>query len=704
MNNTKLPLEVVRVLNSSKVEDRYLKTVCFTPTDRKKREKGSLYFLIEILNPWHPSAQIAEMIVETVKQEYYRIDERPSKCFERALESINTQLASLAKEGETGWVGNLNAVIASITEDKIYLTHTGQTEGYLFRGEKISKITKGDKGGREPAEFPFIEITDGKIQLRDRLIFANSSFFDYISLDTIRDLTKEDGAKKTGQYIKEVLSKEGSPAVNLIILNVDHPGDPSTNNLPNVYYIDSPSGQSQNKYYQETVKFIRNYWPIIRKKIIVKTGLWAIKNIKRVNSLVSDFALSTHTGQHNQDQQISGKDDNNGNWKKYSTQSIKQESIIKKSNWKKYIIAIGKYIKEVDKKWFIAVAIVLLLSIGLGLFFRQSYSSSEELSDQINRAQEMVDSVETKIALHQDDEARLILISAQENLSKIDSQINSGQVDNLLGRIDSYWLKINKIKKIEKTWLSLSNLNNGQFKTENLVISGSDLMVVNKQFGQIYGINQNNKKIRELESLPAKAGQVDLVSKSGAFSDLLIKTNKDLSYSYQVDDDNLNLIDITLPSSSVNQMKTYDDNLYFLDSSQGTLWRYQGGIFGYSTGRPLVSNEGVKDCLSMAIDGKIYFLRPDANIINYSSDNIEEFNYDSPPIPNQSVNNPNMIYTNEEIDRIYLGDGNRVLVYKKEDGSYKKQFQLDENIIDLVVSDNKIYFLTENNKIYSSKI
>lgn len=696
-------MEVVRVLNSSKVEDRFLKTVCFTPTDRDKREKGSLYFLIEILNPWHPSAQIAEMIVETVKQEYYRIDERPSRCFERALESINTQLASLAKEGETSWVDNINAAIASIADDKIYLTHTGQVEGYLFRGEKISKITKNESGNG-PAEFPFIEITDGKIQLRDRLIFANSSFFDYISLDTIRDLTKEEGAKKTGQYIKEVLSKEGSPPVNSIILNVDHPGDPSTSNLPNVYYIDSPSNKGQNKYYQDVVKFTRNYWPIVRKKVIVRTGFWMIRSVKRVNRLISDFALSTHTGQADQHHQSSGEEGGGENWDKYSAQSIKQESIEKKKDWKKYLIAIGRYVGGINKKWFIALAIVILLGIGLGFFFSQSASSSEDLSDRINQAQEMVDSVETKIALHQEDEARSVLLSAQEELSAIDSQINSGQVDSLLSRIDDYWLKINKIKKVGGSWLDLSGLNDGQFQTSNLVLSDSSLIVVNKEFGQIYGIGLNNKKVDELESLPAKAGQVDLISRSGTFSDLLVKTSKDLTYSYQAEDDNLNLLDITLPSSSVNQMKTYDDNLYFLDSSQGTLWRYQGGIFGYSTGRPLVNNEDIKNCLSMTIDGQIYFLKTDGSIASYSLDNIEDYNYTNPPIPNQEISEPSLIYTNEDIDRLYLADGSRVLVYNKDDGSYKKQYQMNESVIDLVVGGGKIYFLTENNHIYRSSI
>lgn len=691
----KLPLEVVRVLQSTKVEDRYLKTIVYTPTDNRKREKGTLYFMIEILNPWHPSAQIAEMIVETVKQEYYRIDERPARCFERALESINNQLASLVKEGETSWLGNLNGVIASIVDDKIYLSHTGKVEGYLFRGEKISKITN-KLNEKTPDEFPFIEIANGKIQLRDRLVFANADFFDYISLDTLRDLTKEDGAKKTGQYIKEVLSKEGSPPINSIIINVDQP-NPKSVDMPDVYYLDSRTNEDQNRYLKESKRFIKNYWPRLKKKL-VKLGFWVITKIKIINNFFSNFVLTTSKEDIDNDHKTEG-------WDKYSGQSIKAVSLNeKKHNWRSYIIGIGRFVQSLNRKWFVGIAAFLIIVLVTSMFFVNRVDSGNHLVDEINQIEGMIESVETKLALNQDDEARDILSDAQDQLSSLRPRGDSiVKVEQLLAKIESFWLEVNRVTSIDNPWQKLSDLNDGQFNTNQIIVADDKMILVNEEFGQIYQVRLDNKKIKELESLPAKAGRADLLINPGTFSDLLVKTDRDLIYNYDLERSQLSLFELSPPSGQISDLKSYDDNLYFLDSDQGVLWRYQGGIFGYSTGRPLINDGAIKNSISMTIDGDIYFLKDDGSLAKYSLNKLEDFEVESPPKPNHQISDPRKIYTDISNESIYVVDGSRVLVFNDQ-GSYQKQFQLDEEIKDIVINNNKIYFLGLDNNLFRSSL
>jgi hypothetical protein len=693
----KLPKEVARVVNSSKLEDRFLKSEIYTPTDTNKRKKGTLYFLIEILNPWHPSAQIAEMIIETVKQEYYRIDERPAKCFERALASINKQLSSLAKEGETSWVGNLNAVVAALVDDKIFLSHTGSAQAFLFRGEKISRVSKGVDQSQD-STYPFLEITNGKLRLEDRFAIANSDFFDFISLDTLRDVIKDDGPKKTAQYVKDVLSRESYQSVNSILIKIGPPS-PNSSALPDVVYLRESNVEDKNKYIAACKKAFRKYAPIIRKKII-KLGYFIIEKVKRTNRFLSDFALSTSHDDEDQPDRVEG-------WDKYTGQSIKKENNKSKPKSKIYdlIVSIGRFIGSIDKRWLIGIVVALIIVLVAGFYFNQTTSRSQNIDEEIGQIESMISSAKTEVALNQEEDARDLLSQAQTKLEKYrDNPDLVSRVESLSSEIEKIINQIDNITVVDSPWQDLADLNEYQFNADDLEFYQNFLFTVNKDFGQIYRINSKNNRINQIDSLPQKAGAVNLITKSSIYNQLLFYTSENLIYLYDVIEDKIELVDISISTDSVSSWDTFDSNLYLYNKDSGTVWRYSQGTFGYSSAQPLVNDQEIINALDMTIDGDIYFLKDNGTITKYSLGEINQYQLSGLPNSNSQINNPKKIYTNDQINKLYIIDGRRVIVINKENGKYRKQYQLPIEVDDLLVSGGQIYFLTSNNLLYRTNI
>jgi hypothetical protein len=129
--NDQTILETAKILTSNKLPDRFLDTKIYEPTSPEERRFGNCYILTEITTPWFPTAKITKLIRESFLEEYYRGDSVGSeaKRFESGLKVVNKKLSDLAGSGATEWIGNLNAIIATISNRRLCLSHTGTAEG-----------------------------------------------------------------------------------------------------------------------------------------------------------------------------------------------------------------------------------------------------------------------------------------------------------------------------------------------------------------------------------------------------------------------------------------------------------------------------------------------------------------------------------------------------------------------------------------------
>lgn len=245
-------LKTAKILTTSKLPDRFLETKIYEPTSPEESIFGNTYLLIEVTTPWFPTAKITKLIRDTFLEEYYQksTNRHEAKRFEDGLKAINKKLSDLTGAGQTEWMGNLNAIIATISSKHLYLSHTGTAEAYLFRHNKISHITEGEENAKSPTPIQtFSALINGQLEAEDRIVLSNSEMYNFVSIDTLRNAVSQISPNGAVDEVANILFKENANKVNAIFIYLD---DDSANvigaktppNMPDTIFLDTKEPRS----------------------------------------------------------------------------------------------------------------------------------------------------------------------------------------------------------------------------------------------------------------------------------------------------------------------------------------------------------------------------------------------------------------------------------------------------------------------------
>ncbi len=152
---------------------------------------------------------------------------------------------------------------------------------------------------------------------------------------------------------------------------------------------------------------------------------------------------------------------------------------------------------------------------------------------------------------------------------------------------------------------------------------------------------------------------------------------------------------------SIDDMITYNKNLYLLDGQKGDIYKYvpaEKGFSGISSYFKGQDKPNIVDSNSLAIDLSVYVGFPDA-ITKFTSGVKEEFN---PTFPESGVH-IDKILTGTDIEKIYAWDKKKSTLYVvNKDGVYERQINssIFSSADDVVVSGNNALVL-KGSKIYT---
>jgi len=177
----------------------------------KAAETGAEVFILAeaaLLNPAASSEyeKILKSIASIVRRNY----KKPNpNAFENAVAQVNEDLAGIAGQGQTSWVGRLNACIAVRENESLAVATTGKIHAYLFRDKQFSDIA--DAGGGNTKQNPlkaFENFAIGKVAKKDFLIFTTNQLFNYVSIERLQkilgDLPIAAACKTVADLIKQL--------------------------------------------------------------------------------------------------------------------------------------------------------------------------------------------------------------------------------------------------------------------------------------------------------------------------------------------------------------------------------------------------------------------------------------------------------------------------------------------------------------------
>lgn len=163
----------------------------YEPENFEQQKLGTLFGIIKISDTSEESSFVANLLASVLKKEYFsKTDRSADIAFEAALKKANMALAELARQGSVKWSGKISFVAGALEKNNLHFSKLGATAALLLRSGMIADIGEGMGIETEGADShplkTFSDISSGKIEYGDCLIFATSDLLDIFSLEEIR--------------------------------------------------------------------------------------------------------------------------------------------------------------------------------------------------------------------------------------------------------------------------------------------------------------------------------------------------------------------------------------------------------------------------------------------------------------------------------------------------------------------------------------
>lgn len=217
MSNTEIKATESIIAPKKESSRAFLDTFIFEPENIEEQNLGNLYIAGEITKVSSNSEYLINLLVATIKKEYYSLASRsPIESLEQSLSKTNEMLADFAEQGNIQWIGNLHIIIAVLKDNIFYFSQTGLAQTFLLRGKTVINI--GQDLISDPRPHPiktFSNIASGQICAGDKVILATSEFKNIGGEEKIRTIFGE-GANE--EYAEKIESDFGEKINAAIIL------------------------------------------------------------------------------------------------------------------------------------------------------------------------------------------------------------------------------------------------------------------------------------------------------------------------------------------------------------------------------------------------------------------------------------------------------------------------------------------------------
>ena len=706
-------IQYARLATTEKLPDRFLNTQVKESTDLSKSSMGQIFSLIEILTPWFPTAQIGQTIINTFIQNYYTGGSTSDLAnFEASLKKVNESLAQITQNGETDWIGNLNGILGVVVENKLHLAQTGKSEAYIFREGKVNHLTYGlAQNGAEPHPLKtFSNITSGELKSLDKILIANPELYKHLTIESLRQIVTLNNPNEVILQIAKILKKKKVNTVNVLIISLLNAEEIAKQEVmpeeETTIYLDRPLesiwaqvtrvwqqiffpilkfiGKSGQKAGDKSIAFTKNYLTKLKER---KT---AQEPIKKRDLFEKEFLEANREEGLLKDEEIQYSPELKVHY--YEEQKKLKENkfipFIKSVNVQtkkifNFIISLAKN-RRTRPYFFVGIAIIILIILGLFINSQRHKSGSQfnltESQQTLREAEEAEKNAKIAILSNDQEKAKLLFTEAIEKAQKIiDFPIVGANAKEILARV---YLELDKLTATTR-FGSLSPILSTGDDIKSLFIIGGQAYLVTKS--DIYRGLLSGGKPEKLISIPKNGGDFQcgfLMNKN-----IYLYTSSQKVYGFQAENQKIDLVKLENGSwETANACASYIGNLYLLDGIIGQIYKHASSQDIFSKGEPYINTASIdiKNSNSLAIDGYLYVLRNNGDVLKFQRGRLQDFDLKDIPTPWSKIEKPIKIFTDENTPSIYILDGGqkRILEFDK-DGHFIHQYALPDSFQDL---------------------
>jgi len=727
-------VQSARITTTGKLPDRFLNCQTKTSTDLTKVYMGTIYSLVEIVSPWFSTAQVGQTIINTFSQNYYLGGSTSDLAnFEEALKKVNEALAYATQNGETNWIGNLNAILAVVIENKIHLAQTGRAEAYIFREGKINHLTYG-LGQNQVETHPlktFSNITSGELKSKDKVLITSPDLVSAIDLETLREIIALHHPNEAILQIAKILKRKKIKTVNCIILDLlslEEASRQPVNNLPDNLHLDKPiesvwavfekiwnqvlkpvanfTGTHVKKASDSSLKFTKNYIEKVKAQKVeepVRPKDRFDNEFLEESQPAADEGLlkdeeiqySPELNVHHYERQLEEKHDR---WRPVL-------NILNKA-WIGVILFAGWLWKMLRQKrtrpyFLIVLAVIILVILGLVISARRQGGREKinllEAQNILREAEAARDDAKSAALASDQDKARDLYAECVQKTQKISSiEVVKGSARELEASC------LEELDKLTSTtrFKELSAIVTAEKDTKAIFVISGQVFFATKD--ALYQSSVSGVAPIKVATLPRNNGDFQFGTVVG--TSIYLYTSAQKVYEFKLESKKLELVKIDGNWETANAIAYYAGNIYLLDGILGQIYRHTSGQNAYEAGVAYISSASidVKNSTSIAVDGSIYVLRSSGEVLELQKGKLMDFSLRDVPSPNSEIAKPVKIYTDPDTTSIYILDAaqSRILEFDK-DGRFVHQYAMPANFTTLTdftvsVKAKKIWVLNEN--------
>ena len=700
------------ILNSEQKADMLSEIFIAQPNTNQEKIAGKLFILLEITaQNKNTSRQLARFIISELDENYYNEKIKLKKnnhnlsiehFFETALARTNKNLGKFIedlrkKKGEIIDFENMNITAGVIYENTIYFSNNGKNKILLIYKEehnlgqyKICDINEDEIS--EPGKL-FSNVVNGDIPDAGYLFLTNEALSEYLSKRQIIDIITKSSIQESESQIKEILNKISIqiPFLGIIIKN-------QTKNNKEIP-TEEKEEEEINNYYQEKIqKTTTNQNEENKINIAENYNEEEIKEEEEINEKYCNSSISN----------LNETKDKTEKLVKTKLINFRFLSRILRRKNKENTIKL-KSDNQLKKRISVVLFVIGITCIAF-LFINASLTKQKNIEEvQKNQNDQLITDIEDKqnqifsqLLYKNEEGAKEILRELKALLDKFpqdtEEEINllkayRQKYEKDLAEIQ-HMIKIDNPRKLA----DFSDFNENA-KTKNIIKVANKIYAADIDQKTIYNLNLENNLL---------AANSDTELDLNAFS-YPVLSNKNI---YYFNNDSLVKLDTVNKSLSrldlgiegeveIRDIEIYNNRLYALDNKNSQIYKYEASRNGYPTYQNWIASDvELGDLASMAVDGNIFVLKSDGQIIKYLKGKEQEFIMDMID-PEFRKTDKLMISQIAEYDYLYILESirKRVAVFRKN-GEFTMQYQcetcagLDDFIIDEAAE--KLYLLDGN--------